>query len=445
MKRRIAIAALLIVLVAGGCRTRKVKVVMHREANGGIRREVTTWIDNAGTNESSTLSEQELAPLRAAYGPGRMDIFNHPSFEATFRDRIPSDLFANGSTNSVVYGRLISPLGRVECYAERLPGPTEPAKMLEAGKKILDISVRAFTAYAESLPVLKTQPEKLKRIHHFLETDFRRDAENIALIWWANLPLRTGQQSDAWELLVQKIMIRALMYLRDAGYLNSDDLSIAPAGNDPQVLKRGIARKLATVLGHKANEPLSPELTAIANDSEFLSRAFKDGLKRIGITEEQFQSMVNEAIIVMPLDETSIDITWPECSRPTLTNGEYDASARRLSWHTAAATPPNQADVLFARWAVPNEPYQVLHFGSIVVEPDKLDVFNGWYATLSPDDRKQWDSFVNGLNGGKYVTDRLREFRFTPKHPASRPAGNTPDNTPVQGAQIILQGLRAGG
>lgn len=442
MKRGVfLLVALLPLALAPGCPARHFEIVMDRTADGDVRRELTIWVIEDGkvrAPESDMLTE-----ARAAYGTAGVDAKGKLRFSTTLAADLPTDLVHEGLKNYGFTAHHEAPIGRVFVYVEQMPGQRRPLEIARNGIKFADTLVRALTAYAKRHPEAWGTPEKLEKLIRFLETEFRDDVLTVMLMGWqafaysSLLEDASREDEGALEVFAYGEMCRVGSYLAERGYLRADELLTIM--EDPGVLCRGVVRKVGVVLGYPPDGPLPAALAGLKNPEEF-ERVFEDGLTLIGLSREEFDSMLEPFLNFMLPDSTVGTVTWRCKTKPTYTNGAWEADDQELCWDAQGRSGCLRPQVLFAAWATPNEAVQRKHFGSVPVVGDTLLQYVVWREGLTDARRTEWDAFMDTLRPGQKLFERLDRFRF--QAPAAAAASSLPTDEPPRGAELIAEGLK---
>jgi hypothetical protein len=292
-----------------------------------------------------------------------------------------------------------------------------------------------------------------------LKSDFRDDVFSALLIGWQAV-VRGSSIEDlrgkAYEALPGEEtrhetfwmgeMARFAAFAVQRGYLERDVLLDEDAWNE--ALVRGFVRKAAAAMGYAADGSLPRELTALF-DPEILNAVYQSGLKSSGMTEEEFNALLEPALPDLFGGGTNGEVFWRCNSEPIMTNGEYKSVAGEVRWYAVGRKGCAPAQVLFATWAEPDEEFQRGHFGKSVLLGEALSEYVSWLVGLSSAEKAQWDEFVASLKPGNDLQAKLQGFRFRAAvavEPASKPTEARTESTgePVHGATLILRWLGTG-
>src|SRR5262249_28492459 len=138
------------------------------------------WTDDDGKPVDTALDA--LEHFKAVYGSGSRDASRRHHFSKDFVDGLPVDLQNGHYENQPIFAVTTSPFGNSVTYIERMSGQTRPTELLDSVHRLVDMCVRALSAYAKNCPDLAKEPQELKKLLQFLDTDLRKDAEDTVLI-----------------------------------------------------------------------------------------------------------------------------------------------------------------------------------------------------------------------------------------------------------------------
>ena len=115
----------------------------------------------------------------------------------------------------------------------------------------------------------------------------------------------------------------------------------------------------------------------------------------------------------------TVSVSLAARDEPFLTNGSYDAEAKRVTWaHAIKPLKDKQLRppaICFAVWAEPDAAFQKKHFGKVVLTGQSLADYCTWRASMAADEAAEWDALINGLKGGKGLAEKLEAFKFCAK------------------------------
>lgn len=448
MRRLLLLAVLTPLLLAPSCPQRQFEVVMEPLPDDRVRRSITVWTiqtwvpstESEGDSAATTrpvrerfddTPEEVLKVLRTIYGPEQLLPDKKHRFAKSFGAKLPVDIKYEELSNFGRYAMQRSRMGTSAIYVERMPGQLRMVDVARAGQRFVDTLIRAFVAYAEQHEDLKHDPEKLAALKDFLEGDFRDDILNGMLLAW----LEFSRSEEIDDDLERRLKLRLGAYLVERGYLDAGQMG-ASSESFADTGLHGVLRKIASVLGHSPADPLPPVLAAL-EDPENLDKALESGLASIGVTEEEFDALLEPANFVIIGDAPSGVVKWKGRAEPVDSNGEWNAETRALSWDATTRGGLFLPQILFATWAEPDEAFQKKHFGAVVLR-EQLAEYAAWRNRLSAPQRAEWDRFVDSLSPGSELRQEISEFRFR-RDPAE--VGGQSDETPY-GAQVLSEALQ---
>lgn len=112
-------------------------------------------------------------------------------------------------------------------------------------------------------------------------------------------------------------------------------------------------------------------------------------------------------------DSTHVDVTLNCKAAPIYTNGVYDAAKGSVTWSEALRDPPVLPALCTVVWAIPNENFQKAHFGRTVLTGEELSGYVLWRRLLLHADAKEWTLFLDSLQPGATLIEKVKAFRFS--------------------------------
>ena len=100
---------------------------------------------------------------------------------------------------------------------------------------------------------------------------------------------------------------------------------------------------------------------------------------------------------------------------PTHTNGRWDETSKQVVWDASVAARTNDLDLpisCYANWAEPDGPFQLKHFGRLVLSGDQLTEYCVWRSSLGEKQAAEWDSLLESLYPGEELAKKLNAFRL---------------------------------
>ena len=454
MKRLVLPAVIVPLLMAPGCPEQKFEVVMQMTPEGKVQRELTVWTSE--DNNTNPPSEDVRAAAEAAYGGAGREVGARLHFVGEFDQRLPADLIHQGGKSYGFMSVAKSQMGSVSSYVERMPGEADLRGLFRRGNEIADTLARIMEAGLSERLKAKVEPERIAQLSAFLKTEFRDDVFNALLIGWQavvrgstieDLHGKAAEgmpEGDQWrETFWTTEIARFVAFAVEHGYVEPRFTLDEDAWADG--LLRGFIRKAAVAMGYAADDSLPAELASLA-ERETLAAVYQSGLKSIGMSDDEFNALLDPAMPDLFGGGTNGDVVWRCKTEPTMTNGDYNAEYGTVRWSAAGRKGCAPPQMLLAVWAEPNEEFQREHFGHGVLLGEALSEYVSWREELDAGQKGQWDEFVAGLTPGNDLQARLQNFRFRSAvavEPASKPAEVTdePKSQPVQGATLLLRWL----
>lgn len=249
----------LLVSSLAGCSYNRYEVRIEPGENG-VEREITTWREGAGDEDSEVLEfpADELSSIAKAYGaevPG--DLNKKHRFRKSFLDAVPNDLGGVGS-----HVRWETPLGLVSGYVERVRGSDDLLTEVEARQHSAGQLADLLTSWLMSELKGHDGADQLKL---FLENQFRRDMINLSLQIMAYEYGSQDQRHHSPEL-----MVRIGQYLLERDYFTVDQLpevARTVSSEDSKRLLAWIQRLVAHRMGVAVDAPIPDSLAFLSDEA----------------------------------------------------------------------------------------------------------------------------------------------------------------------------------
>jgi len=404
--------------------------------------EIERTLTATSKNEKKPFSQDELERLAALYSarPISPDGKQH-RFGGRFGEVLPDDIGGKGT-----YTFKATSLGSAAIYLERFQGSDDLDEQIDkrraAADEFTDIILGWFQ---EQLP----KGSAADKVNRFLDAQFRRDLRNLGHYVWlsamsavvrftdANTPSELRDPIDQMQdLSIGEVPARTVQYFVERGYVHLHEL--------PR-LTRSDAFPEALTLAHRnlvQKAGLNPEEAAQLDfllDPQIVLQSWEDYVQRTPaftrITQEwQLQppeerdSSPPVAVNVssdllrqaagwyLDVDQDTLDIRLKTATEPVYTNGRWNSDTQEVTWATIVGpTLGSCPPIACAVWSNPDEEFQMAHFGSVVLRGSKLAQFVFWFASLTDDEARQWDAFVEHQTPKMSLFSKLRQFDFSPK------------------------------
>lgn len=456
MNYRNRISYLLVLLaclfVFSGCRN--VIYTIEMRPDGGTLHRALNLTDDL-------LDAEDLERLSALYGiePPTEPLIDESGiayyrFEGEFNEQTPDDLGGVG-----YFLHYTSPMGSASIYSEQFGGFDDPAAILEAQKLAFD---RMFDVILLWIEHEMGEFDGFAELHYTIDEVIRKDLWNLNWMFTTtNLiaPTVMPGNEDAGDRAGAEFVTRALHYLVARGYLKPGEILALDQIDDELVAIEFIMRIVARKLGVADDEPLPPifanYLSNMMTDAHGDSwQAFVADDNRIAamldswnnepgnsveyvIDDGKFMEVLARQAFTWEINlfhfntgYTVLDVDLALPVEPYLTNGDWEPVEEGvLNWQEKpASTDPMRPDLpnnLFALWAEPDVDYQVRHFGEVVLADGKLTDFCTWYLALPKSRQDEWNGFVQSLEPGADLLQRVTAFRFSDEKPDVRSAAGS--------------------
>lgn len=422
----------LLLLTGAGCVRRTYEIDMAVQ-EAGVERTLKVGI--LRDDELTPLPAKEEDALAAAYASAvEHDDQGRTKVTGTFRGRLPDDV---GGRGELV--RWESSLGSLCVYLERFRGDDDLHRQFNACVARADRAVDLLLAWVKFASAGRDGAGQLLE---FVDGEFRRDAQNLALLVWVSRRSDARHTSDADE---QQLQARLIQFALDHDYLDLSELpGLQPAQPEDRLhqLCRAIARKLSL------EEPaaLLPPLESVqaflhSFNVEFRrSEAWRELAERHRWNPEDNtppSDLLGQLVFVDVLgsmrstDQLTVRLRIPHT--PLATNGRWDAEGV-IQWDTTDLTIPGDPPrsplpmVNFAVWSQPHPEAQQARFGRILLSDKSLADYVWWRQSISDEAAAEWEEFLSRLVPDKDITRTLDAYR-----------GSLSSDSPlIRGCELLL-------
>ncbi|HZI31042.1 MAG TPA: hypothetical protein VFF11_01805, partial [Candidatus Binatia bacterium] len=345
------------------------------------------------------------------------------------------------------YTNLPTSLGVAGFYVERFRGNDDLAGMTERRFKSADQLADLLVGWSRN--ELGKEPG-YDRLHQFLDVDVRRDLKNVSAYWWEG-QLVSAYQTNASE----EFIVRFGQYLMEHGYFTAGEMPLLfrefSTGDSAALLPR-IQRLIARKMGVPDADAV-PLSLAFLGDEAAMKKSFDEYLAGTDLYRARLKQwekqkdrpldarppkpsvVVNDALAGLvefdlfgQPDHLTVRLSLP--SAPIHSNGRWDDTLNQVVWETDIEGRTNMSRFpfsCFASWAEAGQAFQKKHFGKVAVTGNVLTQYCVWRASLEPQQGREWDAFVAGLQPGNELEPQLEAFRFTGEtHPSSTNAPASP-------------------
>ena len=437
MKKLATITIVILLAAACGCEHEEYTIVMSAEKNL-LHRKLTVqhFSTGQGGAEQKPLPEERANELAKLYEKQTLDddkLTQH--FSGTFKGKTPSDVGGAGT-----FTHCQTQMGSLCAYVERFRGDDDligqVEKRIKAADRLTDILIGWLGGQ------LKGHKE-LPKLRVFLDKDLRRDLKNLSLYQWRNDLLTSGKEKPTKQ--DEETIVRMCQYLQERNYFRPEDIpafvrlildsnSIAQAGRvladllkakaqiEDEALSRKIVDLFATDDGKEtlaAYLKETPEYKARLAEYE-KKKQQKPDVEKTDPEEPDPNDIISEYAGVLagfdPFETTDkLAISLAAVAEPVLTNGKWDAAAKKVTWSGEIQQPKakrlRQPTLCYAFWARPNEKFQKEHLGKVVLKDENLIEYCLRRKGLSPQEAKIWDEFVTTLRADGNPVEMLKVFQ----------------------------------
>ncbi len=463
MNRLGVIVAAVLLAGAGGC-VRSTYTVQMRPVAAGLERTMT-WQRGQASSEAERLSyalpdEQRLALMASLYHRApEGDPATGATVAAVFKDAMPADVGGFGR-----HAAYPTSLGTLHIYAERFRGDDDLAGQWERRQRAIDVVLDAAVSWVDEESKGSTGAGAL---HRFVDQDLRRDAKNAVLYGWLALEAERRAEAEPKhddvsesEREVIGFGLRMGLYAVERGYMTLEELprittsTGVPQEPDDAAVMRLVRRELERRSGAALPPSLAQKLATFTTLSEAMTAyvraqaAVRERLvawgREVGVRDgdpAELLAAACRAVMDVPflVNHDQLVASLSLTREPFFTNGRWDAAQGQVRWEAGLELDSRAAVglpvVCLALWADADEAAQTERFGRIMLTGRDLGGYCFWRAGLSPDEAQQWDAFLSGLAPREDLSEVVGRFRFR---------GQEGDQTPPQGASLLMAGLAVG-
>ena len=406
-----------------------------------IARTVTVFHGGYDADESGDLKPRVKSPLPQKALDKLVTIYGQPTagpddvsvFDGEFGSEMPDDVGGFGS-----YTFLPSNMGSATLYTERFGGDIDIAANIESGFEAADLVTDILIGWLGGQFESRSEWPELRE---FLDTQLRDDLKNFSAYFWTitNQPSHYQLKADSGlsSPIIENFM-RLGSYMVERGY-------IAPA--EVKVLFETISRKpspkldplIADILGEKVgleDKAFIDEVAGAISSMNQPTNSLEKFLSESGFGEKL---KANTAGLIAPSDNpTNVDymakytgyfllhtggqagegklvrVSLACPLRPEMTNGRWDDKTSKVHWPPVALPFKlgNWPVFIYATWSVPDDDFQKIRFGKVVLKDNRLVDYCLWRDGLPAKQVKRFDDFLASLAPGETLIERLEAFHF---------------------------------
>jgi hypothetical protein len=449
-----------------GCERNFYQVLLQPEADG-VKRQLTCWRadpESKTPEQLNQFSQTELERIAAVYATDTPAAAAEKfTFTGHFQDEMPADIGGAGRL-----ARYHSPLGTLTVYAERFRGEADQAQTIQTRRRATDQLAELVIGWLAAEAGNQTDWARVEKV---LRNDVRQDLRNTVVhVYLGNILTSSGLPGQpAQEEVNDLTTARVMLQLIEQNYLDMTDIpTLGTLFNPPsedaawQAAQTLVTSALARKSGLPPDAPVIRKVwEAIVKtdtaEETFTSHVRTTALWKAWAAERKHQDAAAETEPTEMLEELvgqmfDVDIFATndqltvrlECTtEPFSTNGTWDAAASEIAWQMPINPANRLPTFAYASWADPAADYQEQHFGQVLLRDKSLSNYVLWYQALTPQQRQQWDTFINQLRPEPEMAPKIRQFCLAgeAKVPAA-PTENEIEASLVQPArQLILDAL----
>ena len=340
------------------------------------------------------------------------------TFEGSFGHILPEDVGGYGS-----YVHLKNPMGSTYIYVERLRGKDTQALEIEEAfgqaNRLVDLLI-------DWLDMELGEGPNFDKLREFCDETLREDIKNLSLYSWVG-----GRVSDDSD----EALARIFLYLYERDYFTLDDISrFSTSTNGEEFALSHFRRFVGDKLQLREDEELEfledpnalrASLIRFSESAALRERLTREAREKAGDPDlvldpcdlrnaiddvpKEFFDMFFVEISGSPTDKVNMSLICP--AEPHETNGQWNERTGQLSW-SHRIRKDELPFLCYATIGMADDTYQQEHFGTVVLQDDRLVQYSFWYKGLNSKQRDQWDTFVAGLDGSEDVWSKVEAFRF---------------------------------
>lgn len=444
--------AILSGLLGPGCEGNHYRVEMSVDGSA-LNRKLTCWRQSGGDENDRpyvAMPEAELQRIADAYGVDVPATAKREfEFSGRFEGTTPNDIGGKGALTMWT-----SNLGRSWAYVERFRGNDDLVNAAERRRAALEDLLRLLTDW---LHTELGDGQDFEKVRQFIQGELRRDLENVTE-YSATAGVLHDLSGDTTH--DDEFGLRIAQYAAERGYFELQELPnmiAAVEQGDAPALLAWIRSILAAKLGR---DELGDEWNFLSTKEsleESLNRSLQEHPLQVESRNERVRRNPDseppppiELVAALLIESLRLDlggfdgleVTLQCPAEPYRMNGEWFPSGSLVRWNRQLeeiGDEPRQSlpALLFAFWSVPDFDFQSARFGRVIIQDQALDEYCRWHAELSPDQGRQWDEFIDDLEGGSAAGAEIERFRFVPHDEAS-------ERLVQRGRDLLLTALNAG-
>ena len=436
MKGKVLLGIAALGMILCGCDFNEYRIEMTPRGDR-IERKLTVWrtggVVEAGKPLNREFPAEEFAAIAKAY-PKQVatDDPNVHAFAGNFGQKMPKGIGGDGS-----YVRMSTRMGSTSAYVERFRGDDDLFGQVDRQSKAIDETVDLLIGWFRAeLP----DDAGRKKLLAFMDTSLRKDLKNLAVYAWASRAAGLYKMPDTAR---GEFLVRVLQYLMERKYFAPKDVPRVvrafteefqkdSAGRFPALLQRMIADRM----GVNPDEAIPDSLGFLSNAEKAQGslrshlRGTKTYARKLAGWKKQHDAdagaeapdpialcfpELGTSMIPLPMGGSPdmLEISLAAPVKPFEMNGTWDARAARVTWKDTLHADDTLPTFCYALWAEPEGAFQKKHFGQVVLDGQYLAFHCAWRKGLTKAEGGEWDTFVDGLTGGKDVAAKLENFRFS--------------------------------
>lgn len=406
MTRHSYLKFIVLLLIIAGCEEYKYRIEM-KPCDFGVERKLTL---------SNNFPEDKRAAITKLYEKQ----IEPNIFWGSFDTNLPNDVGGAG-----FYTTFNTDMGQAAIYSERFGGNDNLNDTLQKIQMAVDRVVDLLIGWLEY--ELGDDPN-FASLKTFCNEKLRSDFKNMAIYFWLSDILREHAESE-------EIIIRMIHYFIERGYFGPKQMYMTSLAGDEELVLRLIRQLIANKMGYSSDEIAIERLGFLSDfeqveesmeryirTTDFFKKAWEvkklqenDPNAKPPTTSEIFDSTLDGTLfdldIFEPTYKVEVKLTCPNV--PCYANGEWDEQAGQVVWLSEIAEDMKLPTFFYASWSEPNSEYQQEHFGQVVLTGEDLARYCVWRENLDKQEGREWDSFVQSLNPGEDLQERLNAFKFS--------------------------------
>ncbi len=429
-------AALLLVVLVGGCDDERYSIEMKPRGDGVERKLVV----------SGKFSDETRARISGLYGK-QIDV---NSFVGTFVENLPNDVGGAG-----YYIRFGSQMGESMVYCERFKGDNNLSESVEQVQLIAERFVDFLVGW---LAYELGDDPNFVRLKDFFDDRVRNDARNVVIFWWLGDVLSPYDENAS-----RTATMRVKHYLVEQGYFDwKEALLLDCSYKDEELRLLSLRRIVSDKMGYSCGKTAGGRLGFLSNaevadesmqgylqTTDYYLKEMEEWEGRKKEPNEKPPEIDFDDYVMRDIDfdydlfgtGQRVEVKLLCKDKPFESNGKWDPNTMHVGWAAKIAGAGKLPTLFYARCSEPNEEFQKEHFGKLVLSEKALAEYCSWRDSLNEENEREWDSFVADLDPNQDLEEEIGTFRFPDEKCVVEESGERKGDVSGTARGHIIRGL----